>query len=145
MLESSLQTHQDFVRTFMLSNGFLSPTFLGNLCQTSGLLPSEGPLHCARTPSIKLSNTLETCKDIYAFDWFSLTIFCRKFRPSFSVVRLLPPQAPFRCARTSSTQTHQKFVRSFTFDWLSLTIFCRKFRPSFSVLRSLTSECQGFT
>lgn len=142
MLVSCVQTRQDFVRALMLPNGCPLSTFLGNHNLTSGLLPSEGPLHCALTSSIKLSHstvlvflfqthqgfvrtfmlsngflsptylgrlnfkfitlwrstplcsflfyqtiTLETCKVIYAFEWLSLTIFCRNFdHPSaFSV------------------------------------------------------------
>lgn len=43
------------------------------------LLASESPVLCVRTSSIQLSNTLETCKDIYAFEWLSFIIFWRNF------------------------------------------------------------------
>ena len=104
----------------MDSNGFPSPIFVVNY----RLVTTEGPLHCALKA---IKHASETCKDIYAFKWLSLT----KFRAS--VLRLLPSEGPLHCARTSSIQTYQDCKDIRAFEWLSLIVFCRNFVLPFYV------------
>ena len=83
----------------MDSNGFPSPIFVVNY----RLVTTEGPLHCALKA---IKHASETCKDIYAFEWHSLTIFCGNFVLSFYVYHSLKVHSTVLVPLLSNYQTH---------------------------------------